>query len=220
VALIVASAIMIFMFLPSRWTPYLLAVGLFFGLVMCFTFGDRLLDMSARQRVVFWGYGNMAFKSNPIFGIGYNMYWLIADGLPAHNAFVTCYTELGVFGYWMWFSLIFMGVLGSWRVRLAMATPQTTEQAYLFRFAGVGIAALGGFCSSAYFLSKTFVFPMFFMIAIVNAVPRIAELMLDDDSKKLLDVKSDLFKWGTVVTLGSIAYIYVSIILLNKAYGG
>ena len=38
-------------------------------------------------------------------------------------------------------------------------------------FAGLAIASLGGFAASAYFLSRTFIFPLFFLIALVSAIP-------------------------------------------------
>ena len=200
--------------------PYVAGIGLFVALVLCRVAGASVLDMSARERVVFWGYGNTAFKSNPIFGIGYGMYWQIAGGRPAHNAFVTCYTELGLFGYWMWFSFMILGVLGTWRVRLATRWKETVEQAYLYRFSGLGLAALGGFCASAYFLSRTFVYPLFFLMAMLNAVPRIAEWELGEDAPMFIQSKRDVGKFATIATFGSIIYIYLSIILLNQAYGG
>lgn len=220
VAIVTAGFVMAAMFMPSRWMPYIVGVGAVAALVLCRLKGASLLDMSARERVVFWGYGNMAFKKNPIFGVGYGMYWQIADGRPAHNAFVTCYTELGIFGYWMWFSFLMLGVLGSWRVRVATRWKKTVEQAYLYRFSGLGLAALGGFCASAYFLSRTFVYPMFFLMAMANAVPRIAEWELGEDSPVFIQPKRDVGKFATIATFGSIVYIYISIIFLNQAYGG
>ena len=201
--------------------PRFAVLGLLAALVLCGTKAGAMLDMSARERVVFWGYGNRAFKSNPIFGIGHNMFWQIAHGRPAHNAFVTCYTELGIVGYWMWFCLVQAGVVGTWRSRLAMDSRETEERVFLYRYAGLSLAALAGFSASAYFLSRTFVFPFFFLLAIVNAIPLVTDREFPDINRTpLLDPRRDVMIMGTLGTFASIIYIYVSIIFLNRWFGG
>ena len=221
VALVAMSAMLVCLRCPSRWMPYLVGVGLVGALVICATRGGALLDMSARERVVFWGYGNQAFKSNPIFGIGHEMFWQIADGRPAHNAFVTCYTELGIVGYWMWFCLLLLGVVSSWRSRLILQKGETEDQRFLRRYTGLTLVALAGFSSSAYFLSRTFIYPFFFLMAVANAIPRVVDKETpESDRASFLDPKRDVMVLGTVGTLASIVYIYLSIVLLNRAYGG
>lgn len=220
VALVTTAMVMITMWLPARWMPYLIGVGLVAFLGLCGTVGGAMLDAAARERVVFWGYGNQAFKQNPIFGIGYDMFWQIADGRPAHNAFVTCYTELGLFGYWMWFGLIILGVIGAWRVRVILKRPTSEEGFYMRRFTGLGLASMGGFAAGAYFLSRTFIYPFFFLMAVLNAVPRISEPYLPEDHAPVVEPRKDVMWYGTVLTLASVVYIYLSIVLLNKSYGG
>lgn len=219
VALAAVGLVMVYLLLPPRWMPYLAGIGLVAALALCRTKGGALLDMSARERVIFWGFGNQAFKSNPIFGIGYDMYWQIGSGRPAHNAFVTCYTELGLVGYWMWFSFLFLGISGTWRSRLAAAAKRTDEQRYLYRSSGFLLASIGGFAASAYFLSRTFVYPMFFLMALVNAVPRIAESEVPEEADTLAaGGRRDLVWRAAAATLASVVYIYLSIVLLNQAY--
>ena len=221
VAFVAMCSMIVCLRFPSRWMPYLVGVGLVGALVLCGTKGGAMLDMSARERVVFWGYGNMAFKSNPVFGIGHDMFWQIADGRPAHNAFVTCYTELGIIGYWMWFCFLQVGVVGSWRGRLALHRRETEEQRFLWRYTGLTLAALAGFSASAYFLSRTFIFPFFFLMAVANAIPRIVDREVPDSHRgQFIDPKRDVITLGTVGAFASIVYIYVSIVLLNKSYGG
>ena len=221
VALVAAGTMVVCLKLPVRWMPYLVLSGLLAALVLCGTKAGDMLDMSVHERVVFWGYGNRAFKSNPVFGIGHNMFWQIADGRPAHNAFVTCYTELGIVGYWMWFCFIQIGVLGTWRSRMALRGPRTDEQVFLHRYAGLSLAALAGFCASAYFLSRTFVFPLFFLLAVVNAIPMVTDRELPDSNRApFLDPRRDIMMMGTLGTFASIIYIYMSIVFLNRSFGG
>ena len=213
-------ACVVFMKLPSRWLPYAAGLGLIGGLVLC-AFGGGLLDQSARERVVFWGLANRVFKSHPLFGIGFNMFWQVTDKARAgHNAFVVCYTEIGIVGYWFWFNLLTLGLIGCWRTRIAFRRPRTGVQAYLKRLAGLSIAATAGFAASSYFLSRAYVYPFFFLFGLLNAIPLIAQRNLPEDHQPLIDFRKDVLVTGTIATVVSILYVYGSVLLLNKAYGG
>jgi putative inorganic carbon (HCO3(-)) transporter len=221
VGVIAMVACLLFMRLPARWLPYAAGLGLIAGLAMCAFGATALLDESARERVMFWGEANRAFKANPIFGIGYNMFAEITDKSRAgHNAYVVCYTEMGVVGYWCWFNLMSLGLIGCWRARMAFRRPRTETQAYLKRLAGLSIAAMAGFAASSYFISRAYVYPGFFMFGLLNAVPVIARHYLPEDHPPLIDFRTDVLMTGTFATLGSIMYVYISVLLLNKAYGG
>ena len=210
----------VFLKLPRRWVPYAGVTALVAGLVLCYAKGGVLMDFSARERVVFWGYANYAFKHNLLFGLGYGMFWQVAGDRAAHNAFVSCYTELGLVGYWFWFSLMMLGVVGCWRVRGVFNRPRTGVQSYLKRAAGLSIASMVGFAAAGYFLSRAFVFPLFFLFGMLNVIPLIAKRYLPEDHPPLLNVSTDVFGTGTLTTLGSVVYIYLSILALNKSYGG
>ncbi len=221
IAFIATMATMIFLKLPTRWLPYAAILGLGGGLVLCGLKGAGLLDASAQERVVYWGMANRYFKSNPIFGLGYNMFWVVTGGhKAAHNAFVTCYTEVGLLGYWFWFSMLQLGVIGAWRTRLALSRVRTESQAYLRRVSGLGIASMVGFAAGAYFLSRAFVFPMFFLVALLNVLPIIGQRTLPEDHLPLIESRRDVFGMGTVSTLFSVLYVYWTILILNKAFYG
>jgi len=191
------------------------------GLVLCATQGASLLDASARDRVAFWGQANRAFKQHWMFGIGYGMFTdIIEKARASHNAYVNCYTELGLFGYWFWFNLLTLGVIGCYRTRVAFRRPRNDTQAYLKRLAGLSIASLAGFAASSYFLSRAYVFPFFFLFGLLNAIPVIAQKQLPANYPPLINWRKDVLFTGTISTLFSVAYVYVSIVILNKAYGG
>lgn len=219
VALIAVAGMMIVMWLPSRWTPTLVVLYLMGALVLCL-FAGPYLDMSSYERVIFWGTANQYFKANPFFGIGHGMFWIVASSRAAHNAFVSCYTTIGIFGYWFWYGLLFLAFVGAWRVRGALRLPQTQEQAWLRRFSGYGMAALAGFLASAYFLSRAFVYPFFFLVAMLGVLPAVTENHLPPWHPPLMNPRKDLIKWNSLTALTSILFIYVSILLLNAAYGG
>jgi len=218
VALVATGAVMIVILLPVRWFPYLMSALLICGLALC-PLSAGYLDDSAHDRVAFWGTANWVFKENPLFGVGWGMFGEYIEGdRAAHNAFVLCYTELGVFGYWFWFSLLQLGVVGAWRTKMVFKKPETQDQAWLARMAGLSIAAITGYCASAYFLTRAFVYPAFFLFALLGVLPWIARDHLPEDHPRLIEPKRDLFLLCTLGTICSIFYIYFSIILLNKAW--
>lgn len=220
VALISTAGVLVMLMLPARWMPWLIVGGLIAFLAACALQGGAMMDASAHERVVYWGVANYTFKKNLFFGIGYGMFWQVAGERAAHNAFVTCYTEMGLVGYWFWFNLIVLGVVGCWRTRVAFRWPKNADQAYLKRLAGLGIASIVGFSAGAYFLSRTFVFPYIFLIGVVNVIPLIARRYLPENHPPLIDAWRDVVVLGTIATLGSVIYVYISIVLLNRVAGG
>ncbi len=225
IGLVALAGMEIVMRLPVRWMPILIGTGLVGALVVS-PFYTRVLDMSARERIVFWGLGNQAFISSPLkvmFGLGYGMFWTVTQqGRAAHNAFVNCYVELGLFGYTFWFGMIILGIVGAWRVRQALdRRSDDPEERYLWRFCGHAIAAIIAYCASSYFLSRTFIYPFFFLIALVGVLPVVAQrLKLADDDA--LDVYTSDHDAAILSVLGacfSVVYIYISIRLMNLGMG-
>lgn len=221
VGLIAMIGTQFILWLPRKWFPYLLGLGLIGFLGIC-PFAGPYLDQSAHDRVIYWGLANQMFKHNFLFGIGYDMGWQVtARGEALHNCFVVCYTEIGLIGYWFWFLLIYLGILGAWRARNAMHRAVNPEARWARRFAGLTIVSMVGFCASGYFLARTFVFPLFFLMAMLAVVPRLARQYLPPQQVVWFDRRKDLYLLGTFSTLLSVVYIYISCILLNMAfYGG
>lgn len=220
VALATIIAVSTVLVLPARWLPVAMSLLVITALALC-PFSAGVLDDSAHDRVAFWGEANRVFIRQPIFGVGRGMFAeYISGDRVAHNAFVTCYTEMGLVGYWFWFGLLQLGVLGAWRTRVALGRPVGEDQKWLGRFCGLAIAAMAGFSASSYFLSRAFIYPMFFMFGLLGAIPVVAQHLLPDEHPPVL-CRRDVTVWCTVGSLLSVAYIYVSIIFLNRAfYGG
>jgi hypothetical protein len=215
-----ALAMLVVMKLPAHWMPRVMPLGLLAALAACPGM-TRALDMSARERIVFWGLGNQAFKSsivNMLTGLGYGMFWSVTKkGRAAHNAFVNCYCEIGYLGYCFWFGLIILGILGAWRVRVEMARRRYDAEAdYLWRFSGYIIIAMVAFSASSYFLSRTFIYPFFFLMALAGVTPVIADNMLEEDAQVyLFPSNRDTFILCAAGGFFSIIYIYISIRLMN-----
>lgn len=221
IAFAAVIATMFVLLLPTRWFPYVAILGLVGVLGLCATKGGGMLDASAQERVVYWGMANREFKANPLFGLGYGMFWEVTGGKKAaHNAFVSCYTEVGLVGYWFWFSLLQLGLIGAWRTRLALKRAKKESQAYLKRVAGLGLASLVGFATGGYFLSRAFVFPLFFLVGLLNVLPLIARNHLPEDTPPLIEPSKHVFGMGTFSTFFSVLYVYWTILILNKAFYG
>lgn len=221
VALSAGAFCMVFMRLPTRWLPYAGVLALVGYLVLCGVKGSLLLDASAQERVVFWGVANRVFKAHPFFGIGYGMFWqVLSQSRAAHNAFVSCYTELGLFGYWFWFALLQLSLVGVWRARVALRRARTPVQAYVRRLSGLSLAALVAYSAGGYFLSRAFIFPFFFLFGLLGAITMITQRLLPEEHPPFLDVHRDVTIACTIGCLFSVTYIYVSIVILNKAFYG
>jgi len=219
VALLTVFAVMFILLLPARWLPWCLGGFGLAALAAC-PLSAGFLDPSAHERVVFWGQANWAFKANPLFGVGYGMFSdYISKARAAHNMFVLCYTSLGVFGYWFWFGLLQLGFVGAWRTRSVLRNMRDPDAAWLRRFAGLSMASMAGFTTSGYFLSRAFIFPLYFLLAILAVVPELARRFLGQN-RPLFDMQRDVGLWVTVGSLLSIVYIYFSILLLNKTFYG
>jgi putative inorganic carbon (hco3(-)) transporter len=219
--LIVTGLYMALFIFPVRWQSKLTFIFIFAGLLACPLAGG-LMDQSARDRVVFWGEANVAFKSHPFFGVGYNMLREYLSGRASHNAFVSSYAELGLFGHFFWFSLLMLGLRQAWVTRVALVGVPGVEAAWMRRFAGLAVAGMAGYTVSAYFLSRAFVYPTFFMFAILGALPHVARRWLAEQGLDSVEVPEDspqtIVAMGIIGTVSSIVYVYVSIILLNRAY--
>ncbi|MEI8349026.1 MAG: O-antigen ligase family protein [Candidatus Omnitrophota bacterium] len=130
-------------------------------------------DKSSYERVIYWGYGNWAFKSHPIFGVGYNMLWQYAADKAAHNSFIQCYAELGIFGYLFWIGLIYIILYGLWKLSLYYKS-KAYYKSDLFLLGEAISAAFFGYLTISLFLSRTYIVPFFVFIALAVKVRFVA----------------------------------------------
>ncbi len=216
VGLLASAGVAVAMLVFRRKYTVVLILGLMAGLMMIPLSGRFLGD--AWDRVDLWGQANWAFKAKPIFGVGLGMINEYLDqSKTVHNAYVNCYAELGVFGFFFWFSLLFLAGLGPLQARRALRHCDDPEGQWLYRFSAWGLSALAGFAVSAYFLSRAFVFPLFFLMAMMGTVPVLARQYVSGEQKDVrlgLTIR-DTCILGIPLSLGVIVYVYISILVLN-----
>lgn len=147
--------------------PSALLVGLLLVFMLAMNFGGgREISMqegSAAGRIVAWGAGIAQLKRFPIFGAGYEQFTEYND-LTAHNSFVLCFAELGMFGYFFWLALILITVWGL--ESLAGIPRKTAADAEFGRYVTTVRAALYGFLATAWFLSRTYTVTLYILLAL------------------------------------------------------
>lgn len=216
VGLLASTGVAVVMLVFRRAYKFVLSLGLIAAL-MLIPLSGRFLG-AGWDRVNLWGEANWAFKTKPIFGVGFGMINEYLDQAKAvHNAYVNCYSELGVFGFFFWFSLLFLAGLGLLQTRRALRYCEDPEGKWLYRFSAWGLAALAGFAASAYFLSRAYVFPLFFLTAMMGAVPVLARQYVpeDQDDVRLGLTIRDTCILGIPLSMAVIVYVYISILVLN-----
>lgn len=111
---LVAFVILLLVFLRRRVGHIASAVitgGTFMAaLALNFT-GSRGLSIdSGIDRLAIWSDGLALFLHSPLFGVGFGQF-TETNAQTAHNSFLLCFTELGLFGFFFWTGLIVVTVL-------------------------------------------------------------------------------------------------------------
>jgi len=147
--------------------PSAMLACVLFGLMLVMNFGGgreiSIHESSAAGRIVAWGAGIAQLKHFPVFGAGFGQFTEYND-LTAHNSFVLCFAELGLFGYFFWLSLILVTVWGL--EGLTKIPVKTADDVRFARCATTIRAALYGFLATAWFLSRTYTETLYILLAL------------------------------------------------------
>ena len=164
-------------------------------------------DESSRGRLVAWADGNRMLKQSPIFGIGKDRFRDYAEGdKVAHNSFVHCYAELGLFGYFFWLGLLFASLKDGYALGKTAPSETDPEPGEIARLAKVLLAALIGYMASAVFLSRTYTPLLFVLIGLFAAMRMIGERATGPIPNAFM--RRD-WKWVLLIELASIPIFYV-----------
>jgi len=191
---------------------------------------------SARGRLSAWGEGNRMLKSSPLFGVGKDMYGDFSEhGRVAHNSFVHCWAELGLFGYFFWLGMVISTAKDGWALsrtqppneavaelsnsgtvgREKVPTAEAREEsAELRRMGRAALAGLVGFMAAALFLSRTYVIPLYVMFALVAALRQIYDR--SDYGPLPSSFKPKDLKLVLAAVLVSIPALYLALRLIQR----
>jgi len=203
---------LLFVILSTRISKLIsgVAVTLIFLVMLAIGFGGgreySLKEGSAAGRVKAWGTGISMLKSHPVFGVGFGIFTDYNE-LTAHNSFVLCFAELGLFGYFFWLALVLTTVTGIERmIRLPVKKPAEEE----FRGIAQSLrAALYGFLVTAWFLSRTYTITLYVLLALCNSV-----IYLREGGRTAVVSKMLTRPWVRLTVacqFASLAIVYISV---------
>jgi O-antigen ligase len=163
-------------------------------------------DESARGRMVAWTDGNRMLKRSPLFGVGYERFTDFSEGNKvAHNSFVHCYGEVGLFGYFFWIALLFASVKDCYAMGKDV-TSEDPERREIGRLARVMLASFIGYMAAAVFLSRTYTPLLFLMFGLIAALHAAYERQFRALQGGM--TRRDL-KYALLIELTSIPFFYV-----------
>lgn len=163
---LMASLFILFRFRFGWWRTIVLSGLIFPALLLLF--GGRQTDFSAassgtgQDRIQLWSEGLYLFRQFPLFGIGYGNY---ADevGLVAHNSFVHCFTELGLFGGTVFLGAFFSAFLTLYRA--GTIDPDLVDPEVL-RLRTYLLALLAAYTGGLMTLSRAYVPPTYMILGL------------------------------------------------------
>lgn len=163
----VAAIIFVAVYRRIGKVPSAFVAGILFFFMLAMNFGGgREISMqegSAAGRIVAWGSGIAQLKKFPLFGAGFEQFTEYND-LTAHNSFVLCFAELGLFGYFFWLGLI---LITGWGLEsLARLPRKTAADAEFGRYLTTVRASLYSFLVTAWFLSRTYTVTLYILLAL------------------------------------------------------
>lgn len=135
--------------------------------------GSGMDGGTGSDRAELWSEGLLMLKRSPLFGVGSNNYPDESGiGLVAHNSFIHCFGELGMFGGSCFLGICWFGVLSLWKLGRGIERSSIfyytadssfrVMQPYIF-------AMLLGACTSMLSVSRAYVVPTYLVFGIVNA---------------------------------------------------
>jgi O-antigen ligase len=138
--------------------------------VLLVLFAGRQTDLNstehtAQERIQMWSEGLSMLKSAPFFGIGQGLFEDEA-GLVAHNSYLHCFAELGLFG-----GMLFLGafVAALWSLhRLGTCLPAGGDPE-LKRLHPYLVAMTAAYAAGIMSLSRSYIPPTYLLLALVTA---------------------------------------------------
>jgi len=168
-------------------------------------------EKTAQVRLAFWGQGNRMLKQWPVFGAGKGRFTEFSEySMVAHNSFVHCWAELGLFGYFFWLGLLFADLKDGWAYGKIESEEPEVQQ--IVRLGKASTASLTGFLAAAFFLSRTYVIPLYLILALFAALRNVYERQIGPLERGFS--LSD-YKYILGLELASIPAFYVLLRLLN-----
>jgi hypothetical protein len=131
--------------------------------------GTGLSEGTGATRVELWSAGLIAVRRSPLFGIGYDKY--AEDvGQVAHNSFVHCFVEMGLFGGALFLGAFWFSALRLWKLGRGFRTlPGMLASGTFRRLQPYLLSVIVGSAVSQSTLSRCYVVPTYLVFGAANA---------------------------------------------------
>jgi hypothetical protein len=211
----------------------ILATG-FFAAAMALQFsGGRQISATAGEdRTALWGEGIAAFRTHPLFGVGYDNLPAYTDSnLTAHNTVIVCAAELGLVGFYFWSIFLFATLKDAYATsspnKIKDGEPVARDDVQYPQPASVmesldkeDINILGrsvflslvGYLVAGWFLSRAIVITLFMLGGIAEVIYQMA-LKRGMVSKRIPSIK--LLPQSAALAVGLLVTLYVVVRALN-----
>jgi O-antigen ligase len=148
--------------------------------VLLFLAAARTADLSAanqgtgQDRIQVWGIGLQMLKSSPVFGIGKDQFSVVVGdtGLVAHNSFIHCFAELGLFGGMCFLGMFYLAFLSLYRIGKAEEGVVSPELKPMQPFL---MAVLAAYAACLMSISRSYIVTTYTIIGLVAAYADVAE---------------------------------------------
>ena len=166
--------------------------------------GISFSESSTSNRMTLWGDGIGMFFSSPLFGIGFKNF---ADeaGQTAHNSFVLCFAELGLFGYIWWMTLLVVAFKQLGKV----LAPGAKIDPELVRVAGALRNALIAFVVTSWFLSRTYVITIYLICGAIQVIYFLSRQYAPASAPWFRIDMQRVFGLSAALQFGSLVVLYV-----------
>ncbi|HEU4365921.1 MAG TPA: O-antigen ligase family protein [Candidatus Krumholzibacteria bacterium] len=198
------------MILFSRSMGKVLGYGIG-GLAMLalFVLGPRMSTISTEEasaygRIEAWGIGVDLFEQFPLFGVGYGNFTEY-HFRTAHNSFVLCMAELGMFGFYAWSMLLYLSIKNAGHIANVF---RRQKQHRLAVYVDTVRYSMIAYCLGAYWLSRTYSELLFIMIGLTTAITHM--FVSTSDEKYVLVERKD-FVYGFLMAVG--AWLFTKVFL-------
>jgi putative inorganic carbon (hco3(-)) transporter len=207
---LIALLVLMFAYIVTSSQRKVLASSIGLGLVALLFIAapGRLGNMdtkeeSANSRFHYWYTGVQMLKGNPATGVGYAQFKDNNDGMTAHNTWVLCFGELGLFGY-----LPFMGALYyCYRKRPIAPGDEPPSPEMNWQLIGARLS-LTSYLAASFWLSHTYS-PILF---VVMSLPIIQQVAYSGDPVPFKLTPAELgqdFRKVLMISIGSILVIWL-----------
>jgi O-antigen ligase len=124
---------------------------------------------TAHSRIELWACGLVAMKKSPVFGIGAGFFPDECE-LVAHNSYVHCFVELGLFGGALFLGAYWFSALGLWKLGRVAGSPLVgMTSSYFRKMQPFILAGLVGFAVSQLSLSRPYSIPTYIVFGAAQA---------------------------------------------------